>query len=255
VRVAGVVAAVVAAGEAAEDGLDRRVGQQQDHDRRGAAEPGLHRQRERGLAGLLEPGDLAGGVDGLEVQRDAGVVDEHARQRVGQALEDALDEDQVDIGELALLGRALGRAAEQRLQRAEEQRVLGGQDDVGAVPRELDLAGGRSLRDLRRRVGPGVLRAVEQLEVERHALAREAGRRGAAVRLDRAGEAALLVGGELRRAREVDRAQPPRAPSSGRVGLARPAVLGAGALEQGGQAFSVERVAHTPPSSDRRQRP
>jgi hypothetical protein len=76
------------------------------------------------------------------------------------------------------------------------------------------------------RVAPGELAHVDDLELERHAqLGRETRRRGPAERLQGALDPPLVVGRELRRAREVDRAHAPLAPAIGVRILGQPPFL------------------------------
>ena len=118
------------------------------------------------------------------------------------------------------------------------------------VPDRLDLEDrGRRVRGHRGvRVGPRQLRGGQDLELQRHAqLGGQTRRRGAAERLQRAAEAALLLGRELRRAREVDRAHA-AAPLRRRLLLGQPAVTrgvdqrGDRVLAQNGSAGAHDRA-------------
>ena len=106
-------------------------------------------------------------------------------------------------------GGRSGRAAQQRLQAGEHERLLGGQQHLGADRIDVEQHRQRVRRQLALRGGPGELDGIEHLELDRHPqLGGQPGVGGLAERLGRARDPALLVGRELRRAAEVDRPQP-----------------------------------------------
>ena len=142
------------------------------------------------------------------------------------------------------LRRSVGRPAEQALDRRQST------NDCSAVSSTLVPIGWTSSvaasecagkQRLRRR--PRDLRGVDRLELDRGPqLGRQPGRRRQAEGVDRTGDPPLVVGGELRRPREVDGAQAllrRGAPCDGLGDLA-----GLGRLEQRGDLVRVHLVVH-----------
>src|SRR6185295_8316913 len=101
---------------------------------------------------------------------------------------------------------------------------------------------------VRRKLGlggrPGELGGGDDLELDRDAqLGRQARRRGAAEALERAAEPPLLIARELRRPREVHRAQARRAPLGGGWRIVVQVAL-LGGLDEGGDLLWGQGLAH-----------
>ena len=145
------------------------------------------------------------------------------RQLLEQGVEDAPDEGDLDLGQLARLDDRCRRPAHEPLDQAQHQRQLGGHQHLRAQrpgTRSIAQIEGCGIWLIARR--PGQLVDAQHLQLDRgQQLGRQALAGGPAEALVRALEAPLLVLGELARPREVDVAHAPRA------ALAAPAVRAA----------------------------
>ena len=169
------------------------------------------------------------GVDVAQLRASSSARSNHTDRELPRASvsKKRRDDHQVDVGQLAVARRGSGRPPSRRSSAASTQRQLGASAACACrCGRVVDRAADRAVGDLRERVGPRELVDVDDLELDRRAVLGDQAR-GRRVRQKVSSarrDAALLVGRELRRAREVDGAQPARrarpvrcSPSTGRL--------------------------------------